>query len=726
MSMINTKSDHNRLIPLLLATGVLTGAVILWTVWASWSSINITSDIVARAAAFERVAGEITYLDEVLTNSTRLAASTGDLHWVRRYNEHADHLDAAIERAFSMAQHFHAANAIAQTRDANEILVATENKAILLVRDGRHKDASDLLVTPSYKMQKMLYAEGMQVFINKLNDEITATNNAAARRVSISLGMGLFSLFVVISLWAAIVRLLYRQQHKLTKLNIDLDAANSAKSDFLATMSHEIRTPLNGVLGMLGLLQNTSLDDEQAKQIRMAYNSATSLLTIINDILDFSKLEEGKMELEQTSFSVHQMVDEIVSLMSTGCHEKGLNIHAKIDKSMPAWFSADAGRLRQILYNLVGNAIKFTDEGQIEITASHRVISSEEVDLLISVSDTGIGIKDNVQSKLFERFSQADNSIARKFGGTGLGLAISQHLAIAMGGGIEVESQPGFGSIFTVRIRCCLSESPSELDIKSEHIVTEKSLRVLIVDDNHINQYFVSNLLDKFGHAFETASNGKEAISAWKKRPFDVILMDVQMPEMDGVTATRHIRQSGLANADIPIVALTANALVGDREKYLAAGMNEYVRKPIDPKKLHNVLARIANTTTTSIVNNSSPVDNVASLPLFDEDRLSSLGSLIGEETLQQILEDSLDEAVSLLRSIHSAIDDNDLSAAKKSAHGLKGIVSNVGAERVSGFASELELEAKTIEQAKSMAGQLDTALTQTCKARKSSDICFQ
>lgn len=374
---------------------------------------------------------------------------------------------------------------------------------------------------------------------------------------------------------------LLNSQEGLRKMKEEAEAANRAKSEFLANMSHEIRTPINGITGMIDLTMMTKLDEEQSKNLIAAKNCADSLLLIINDILDFSKLEAGKLRIIETDFNIDLVMEEIYKIHLIRANEKGLKLIFTILPNMPKYLHGDFNRLQQILNNLINNAIKFTDSGKISVVAEVINRTGNELNIQFSVEDTGIGISQANTNKLFKSFSQIDGSFTRRYGGTGLGLIISKQLIEMMGGDISVVSNEGKGTKFIFNLPFQIPQNKVDLVIEKKSYESKNEYDVLLAEDDMINQTFLSNMLTKLGHRVVVANNGKEALKAYNKGKFDLVLMDILMPDMDGVETLRCIRKQEREGEHIPIIALTAFALTGDRDKFINLGMDEYVSKPI-------------------------------------------------------------------------------------------------------------------------------------------------
>lgn len=498
-------------------------------------------------------------------------------------------------------------------------------------------------------------------------------------------------------------RVLRENQAALIEARKDAEVASAAKSEFVATISHELRTPMNGVLGMAGLLMASELNEEQRQRVGRITESGQVLLSLLNNILDVSKIESGVLELENVNFSPRLMLDSVTALLESPAQQKGLTLTTDIAPDVPKVLVGDLARIRQVIFNLVGNAIKFTADGGVSVRMTQGPMKNDGIDLRIDVTDTGIGIPAEALNLIFEKFSQADSSTNRKYGGTGLGLAICKDLVGMMGGSITIDSVPGQGATFSFNVECARANPGTAADADMSDYETpgssapigRRALRILVAEDNVVNQEIAIATLEKAGYVVDVVSDGAEAVEAVKSFPYHVILMDIRMPVMDGLAATREIRALPGVEANVPIIALTADAMLGDEQEYLSAGMNSYASKPFDPDKLFATIEALARPGTDLEFDG---FDGLSDTPVLDQETIEGIRNLDDDgssRVLGRVVSIFLDTTPLEMAALLDAIDATDLAEVERLTHSLKTSCANVGALELSNAVEQIFIVAQ-------------------------------
>ena len=625
-----------------------------------------------------RVALNVYGLDEMITE-VAYTPSGGEEKIVLEVIEIAPHTDQIRERVVALRE-------LLQARDA------CADADLTCARAVSERMSVFFKVTPSFFFRLGENANRLLFESNKLLNDLEQRLAQQQRNLRLTqLGVVVLVVFSVMGLGLFFLRRINAAHDQMQLAMEQADAANRSKSEFVANMSHEIRTPMNAILGFAQLMQESELSKRQRTHLDSVQRAARALLRILNDILDYSKIEAGHLDLEVAPFDLADLLAGVVDLFSFQVSDKGLQLEVRVDPSLPSVVLGDATRLRQVLVNLVGNALKFTESGRIQVDIERGAHMDSDLTLAVAVRDTGIGMSPDQLSRIFSAFTQADTSITRRFGGTGLGLSISSQLVALMGGDLSAESRPGEGSTFRFTIRVGMDpggEGASQASAQQPqfnlfHVARLKGAKALVVDDLEANRTLLTALLEGLGMKVTASANGREAVELCASERFDAVLMDLQMPEMDGFEATRRIRASHPHDAP-PVIAVSASALLRDREACLAAGMVDHIAKPIERDRLVAALLqwvvgaagaevteldRVANSVTSSDAGPTQLAKPQTQTPMpptrrradkpIDRAALSPLVAALGP-----LLENNLMTARRVVESIEALVEDTALSDA--------------------------------------------------------------
>jgi signal transduction histidine kinase/DNA-binding response OmpR family regulator len=530
-----------------------------------------------------------------------------------------------------------------------------------------------------------------------LSQRVSARNEAVREQIQLSIGLTVFQCLLLLAFGFILLRQFRalrdrgrRQQalaDSLEAARAEAESASRAKSVFLANMSHEIRTPFHGMLGMMSLLQDTPLSRQQSNYLATAKESAQHLLTILNDVLDVSKLEAGNLQIAPEPTDLKRLVREVDELMRVQARAKDLLMTVSLAPDVPRWVQADPTRLKQILFNLLSNAVKFSSRGTVGLSVTRQPTGA----IAFEVADEGIGMDEATLARLFERFVQADSTTSRRHGGTGLGLEISRSLARLMGGDISVVSAPNAGSRFTVTLPLQACERPAGASSDSGPAPLDTGmpqLRVLVAEDHPVNQAYMEAVLEQLGHEAVFAADGVQAVQAMRLQDFDVVLMDLHMPTMDGFAATREIRAMPAPKSRVPIVALTADAFPETQARARDAGVDHFLAKPAHLPQLRETLARLGSESAPAAP--PAPAHQDGDSP-FDAQTVDQVRAALSKQQYATLLADLLGRQDSTVRELRQALGRRDHAALRGQAHGLKGAALSLGLRAVAAAAARLQ-----------------------------------
>ncbi|MDQ7077671.1 MAG: ATP-binding protein [Robiginitomaculum sp.] len=602
------------------------------------AAINI-ADASHTSAQLAQVHGDLVSINRERGFVIRAAKESGDRRWESRYRSLGAQLEKRLHDASELAISPVVKAAAARAGSLRQRVAQAESRAFAEIRKGNAVKASQIISDPRYVANADAYNKAVDDLLRATWTHVEQQRVAAQKTTRMALTGDVVVLIILSLIWYAILRdaqkrgkalavaqaelLAYRDKleqrvrertQALKKARDTAESASKAKSEFLAVMSHEIRTPLNGILGMTKALSQTEVSSEQSSMLEVVEQSGAALLTILNDVLDMSKIEAGQFKLHKSEFTIREISHSSLEMFGHAARAKGLTFDVQSNIDEDTRFIGDAARIRQVLNNLLSNAVKFTQKGGIKVFLSEETDNEQTTYLSVSVMDTGAGIPLLAQKSIFDRFTQVDSSLSREYQGTGLGLAICKELVERMDGEINLKSEPGKGSKFCFFVSVKKVENmqvseESSTDKAGAEKKTKRALRILVAEDNPTNRMVIKAILSHAKADVTFVEDGQEAVKTWQAQPFDLVLMDIQMPHMNGVEATQAIRQIEASEQmpKTPIVAVTANAMPHQRQEYLAAGMDDHVAKPIEPQRLYAAM-KGALSNHNQPANESSPI----------------------------------------------------------------------------------------------------------------------
>ena len=680
----------------------IASAAITWVVGSRIRTITNSQLVVLSTA--ER----LQHQSELLESIARMAVASGDATFAARYRELQPQLGETLdnlEAAIRLPQNRATFAAVARAEDQ---IAEIEMEALTLAVANRRPAAERLLASPRYTALVRTYRNGLSEIEQRSRAFVDETRRETDRYLATNFGTSLMALLLIALAWVVLVRPARAWARQLGSARRRAESATQAKSEFLAVMSHEVRTPLNSIIGFADLLlTDAELKGTQRRQVELIQGAGAMLLTVVNDLLDFSKIEAGKIELLPEPFALETLIDNGVSIVRSSAEAKGLEMRVAIDPCLATYFHGDENRLRQVLLNLLNNAVKFTSEGLVSLFVSRQSVEGDNERIRFTVTDTGLGIDPDVQKQLFQPFSQADASITRRFGGTGLGLSISKRLVELMGGEIDFMSTPGQGSSFWFTVSLPVSERPDTYEPAMTTGAAAAGARILVAEDLPMNQELARAMLGRAGHHVEIANDGQEAVEAVQAHAYDLILMDIQMPRMDGITATRTIRRLPGAAGQVPIVAMTANVLPQQVAEFLAAGMNGHVAKPVRQRELQAAIASALASRPRAALEIGSPApapsepEPAADNGAFDAETFAGVLEMLPRDRLATYL-DALQADITTVAAPNAAEDTPTLIAT---AHKIISQAGMLGLTRLSE-------RARTVEDAARAGEGVEAALT--------------